>query len=90
MFNAKQTQNIITNYIQTIGDIQQKPPGVEDALDPLLKRDISEAGVPDFSQLPGNIHNENILSDLETSTSIENLSLQEKRILAQNLLQKKI
>jgi acyl-CoA synthetase (AMP-forming)/AMP-acid ligase II/alkylation response protein AidB-like acyl-CoA dehydrogenase len=89
ILKAQPIHDVITNYVQAIGDLEQRPPGVEDTLDPLLRRDISKEGFPDFSHLPGNINLENFASDTEIAPQVANLSLEEKRALTKKLLLQK-
>ncbi|WP_013334493.1 AMP-binding protein [Gloeothece verrucosa] len=90
MLNTQQTQDLIDHYAESIGDLEQRPPGIEDKLDPLLRRDISNSGFPDFSHLPGNVNLEKLVSETpaEATPKLEDLSLEQKRALIQKLLVK--
>ncbi len=50
-----ETTQAIDGYIEAIGDLEQRPPGVEEAIDPLLRRNPVGGGFPDWSHLPGNV-----------------------------------
>ena len=43
MLTAQEAAEIITGYVETIGDVEQELPGEEDVLDPLLRRDPGAA-----------------------------------------------
>jgi len=47
------TSDPISGYSQAIGDLEQSPPGIEGAIDPLLRRDPQRNGFAAFHTLPG-------------------------------------
>jgi hypothetical protein len=53
----------IAGYSESIGDVEQAPPGVEEAVDPLLRRDPTGGGFPDLTHLPGNVDAEGLVRE---------------------------
>jgi alkylation response protein AidB-like acyl-CoA dehydrogenase len=53
LLGASESTSVITGYFDAIGDIEQMPPGIDDAIDPLLLRDPDRAHFPSFAHLPG-------------------------------------
>jgi hypothetical protein len=86
----QQVQSQIRDYIGAIGDLEQRPPGSEDKLDPYLKKDPNGGGFPDYSHLPGNINPATIAQgEKEAPKAAETLSLEAKKQLLQKLLAQK-
>ena len=81
MLKTEQTEKTVNDYISSIGDVEQRPPGIEDGLDTLLRKDpVSNKNYFDLSHLPGHVKLENL------APKKEELSLEEKRALAKKLL----
>jgi hypothetical protein len=84
LVGAAETIELIGGYRDAIGDLEQAPPGVEEAIDPLLRRNPLGGGFPKLSHLPGNVNPEQFLdgpahsakSDTATSTLKRNLAEQ--------------
>jgi alkylation response protein AidB-like acyl-CoA dehydrogenase len=88
------TSQAINGYIEAIGDLEQGPPGVEEAIDPLLRRNPKGGGFPDLSHLPGNVIPEELVerpSPVSAPNSdVDALTALEKRRLAAELLRRKV
>jgi hypothetical protein len=93
LLEAGETTQTIDGYKEAIGDLEQGPPGVEEAIDPLLRKNPVGGGFPNLSHLPGNVNPEELVlgpspipgpdSDVDTLTALE------KRRLAAELLRRK-
>ncbi len=55
LLGAAEITGAIAGYAEAIGDIEQAPPGIEEAVDPLLRRDPIGGGFPKLTHLPGNV-----------------------------------
>ena len=64
LLGAGETTEAIAGYIEAIGDLEQAPPGVEEAIDPLLRRNPVGGGFPRLSHLPGNVNPEQLVEAL--------------------------
>jgi hypothetical protein len=94
LLSEVETTHAIDGYVDAIGDLEQGPPGVEEAIDPLLRRNPVGGGFPDLSRLPGNVIPEELVerpspvsapnSDFDALTALE------KRRLAAELLRRKV
>lgn len=51
--DTQRISDLVNTYADDIGDIEQAPPGVEEDIDPLLRRSIGKGGFAPFSHLPG-------------------------------------
>ena len=76
----------IAAYAGDIGALEQAPPGVEEQLDPLLRRTPGAGGYPGFDHLPGNAHAAPKVAEVATKKS----PVDEKRALAAALLRKRM
>jgi alkylation response protein AidB-like acyl-CoA dehydrogenase len=81
---------LFTGYADAIGNLEQAPPGVDEALDPLLRRDPKRVGPPPFAHLPGNANGETSAPEPSQTPDLSGLSLDKKRRLAAQLLQKQL
>lgn len=75
---------MVAAYAGDIGDLEQAPPGVEEGLDPLLRRTIGAGGYPGFAHLPGNA------AGVPTPPPAAATSPDAKRALAAALLKKRL
>ena len=55
LMGAGELTAAIAGYSEAIGDVEQAPPGIEEAIDPLLRRDPIGGGFPKLTHLPGNV-----------------------------------
>ena len=74
----------VAGYVDAIGDLEPAPPGVEEAIDPLLRRDPTGGGFPALGHLPGNVVPGAIAHD--PAAEVEALTPEQKRRLAAQLL----
>ena len=89
LFDSSQLKSWINNYNQEIGNLEQRPPGCEDTLDPLLWKEENKYGFPDFSHLPGNINSERVTVKTDNISESAELSLEQKKALAKKLMAEK-
>jgi alkylation response protein AidB-like acyl-CoA dehydrogenase len=93
LLGTRETTEAIADYIGAIGDLEQAPPGVEEAIDPLLRRNPVAGGFPRLSHLPGNVNPENLVEipapAAAPPTEVEAMTLEQKRRLAAQLLNRK-
>ena len=61
LLGAEETTQAIDGYNEAIGDLEQGPPGVEEAIDPLLRKNPVGGGFPNLSHLPGNVNPEGLV-----------------------------
>jgi hypothetical protein len=80
----------IAGYSEAIGDIEQAPPGIEEAVDPLLRRDPIGGGFPKLTHLPGNVDAEGLVRKPAPAIEGEALTPEQKRRLAAQLLRRRI
>jgi alkylation response protein AidB-like acyl-CoA dehydrogenase len=85
---AAETIRTIADYAETIGDLEQAPPGVEEAIDPLLRRDPVGGGFPSMAHLPGNVDAAALVEKAAPVAEIETLTPEQKRRLAAQLLRR--
>ena len=90
LIDPKIATDLITNYATAIGDLEQAPPGVEQAIDPLLQRSPNQGGFAPFTHLPGAATGE--VSATKSGRPLETtpLSADQKRQLAAALLTKRL
>jgi hypothetical protein len=86
---------VIAGYAEAIGDIEQAPPGIEETVDPLLRRDPVGGGFPKLTHLPGNVDAEALVRKPATpapapAAEVEALTAEQKRRLAAQLLRRKV
>ena len=79
----------IAGYAEAIGDLEQAPPGIEEAIDPLLRRDPVGGGFPKLSHLPGNVDAEALASVPAPAVEGEASTPEQKRRLAAQLLRRR-
>jgi alkylation response protein AidB-like acyl-CoA dehydrogenase len=93
LLGAAETTQAIEAYAETIGDLEQAPPGVEEAIDPLLRRDPVGGGFPKLSHLPGNVNPEELVKRPVPAPAagfpVETMTAEQKRKLAAQLLSRK-
>jgi alkylation response protein AidB-like acyl-CoA dehydrogenase len=82
--------DLITDYGTAIGDLEQAPAGIEEAIDPLLQRSPNRGGFAPFAHLPGTATGEVRSSKPTPALETKSLSLEEKRQLAAALLKKRL
>jgi len=82
--------DLITDFGTAIGDLEQAPPGVEEAIDPLLQRSPNRVGFAPFVHLPGIASGEVRPSKPTPALETTSLSPEEKRKLAAALLKKRV
>ena len=85
LLGAAETTEAINGYIEAIGDLEQAPPGVEEAIDPLLRRNPVGGGFPKMSHLPGNVDPEQLLerpAHTCSESEVETMTAEQKRELA--------
>lgn len=80
--------DLVGDYANTIGDLEQAPSGIEEAIDPLLQRDPGPSGGARFAHLPG-------LDTVQPpgpspSRKISELSTAEKRLVTATLLKERL
>ena len=80
---------MIAGYAEAIGDVEQAPPGVEEAVDPLLRRDPIGGGFPKLTHLPGNVDAEGLVRLPDQAAEVEALTAEQKRRLAAQLLRQR-
>ena len=92
--SATETTEAIDLYKEAIGDLEQGPPGVEEAIDPLLRKNPVGGGFPNMSHLPGNVHPEDLVLSPSLipapKSEVDTLTVEEKRRLATELLRQKV
>lgn len=88
MLDPIETASLVRSYADAIGDLEPAPPGVEEAIDPLLRRDPQGGGPRRFDHLPGNARVEPAARPTPGSPAVEvdRLSPGQKRQLAARLL----
>lgn len=84
--DVNRVDETIAAYAGDIGDLEQAPPGVEEGLDPLLRRTPGAVRYSGFDHLPGNAHGAPKAADVATNES----SVDAKRMLAASLLKKRM
>jgi alkylation response protein AidB-like acyl-CoA dehydrogenase len=82
--------DLVTGYGVDIGDLEPAPPGVEEAIDPLLQREPTQGGFAPFKQLPGSASGEVHMPNPAPAVEPKTLSSSEKRRLAEALLKKRL
>jgi len=90
LLGANESHDLIATYTDSIGDLEQHPPGVDEAIDPLLRRDPSWNGRPAFPQLPGEVSVHRSSDHGDRAAALEHMSVETKRRLAAELLQRKL
>ncbi len=94
LLGAGEMVRTIADYAESIGDLEQGPPGVEEAIDPLLRRNPVSGGFPNLSHLPGNVNPEELVEKARPvpvpNSGIDALSAEQKRRLAAELLRRKV
>jgi alkylation response protein AidB-like acyl-CoA dehydrogenase len=89
LMGAGELAAAIAGYSETIGDIEQAPPGIEEAVDPLLRRDPIGGGFPKLTHLPGNVDAEALARDPAPAPEVEASTPEQKRRLAAQLLRRR-
>jgi alkylation response protein AidB-like acyl-CoA dehydrogenase len=89
MMDAKAITAVIAGYAGAIGDVEQAPPGIEEAIDPLLRRDPVGGGFPDLTHLPGNVDAAALARKPAPAAEAESLTPEQKRRLAAQLLRRR-
>jgi alkylation response protein AidB-like acyl-CoA dehydrogenase len=89
LMGAGELTRVIAGYSGAIGDIEQAPPGIEEALDPLLRRDPIGGGFPKLTHLPGNVDAGALPRDPAPALEGEAATPEQKRRLAAQLLRRK-
>ena len=83
LLTEDETTQAIDGYIDAIGDLEQRPPGVEEAIDPLLRRNTVGGGFPDWSHLPGNVKPDQLVASAGPNSApnleVNSLTVLEKR-----------
>jgi alkylation response protein AidB-like acyl-CoA dehydrogenase len=79
----------VAGYAGSIGDLEPAAPGVEEAIDPLLRRDPTGGGFPDLSHLPGNVDAAGLPREPAVGDPVRALTPEQKRRLAAQLLRRK-
>ena len=86
MMGAKAIADVVTGYAGAIGDVEQAPPGIEEVIDPLLRRDPVGGGYPRLTHLPGNVDPAALVRE---PAPAESLTAEQKRRLAAQLLRRR-
>jgi alkylation response protein AidB-like acyl-CoA dehydrogenase len=89
LLSAETITHVVAGYRDAIGDIEQAPPGVEEAIDPLLRRDPIGGGFPKLTHLPGNVDATRLDAKLREPIEREALTSEQKRTLAAQLLRRR-
>jgi alkylation response protein AidB-like acyl-CoA dehydrogenase len=83
IIGADEAAAMIAGFDAAIGDLEQAPPGIEDAIDPLLQRTPKPHGLTPFAYIPGSAEAPKPRPDIAA------LSPDQKRALAVELLKKR-
>ncbi len=83
MIGADEAAEMIAGFDAAIGDLEQAPPGIEEAIDPLLQRTPKPHGLTPFAHIPGSAEAP------KPRPEIAALSPAQKRALAAELLKKR-
>lgn len=90
---ARAILEVVAGYSAAIGDIEQAPPGIEEAIDPLLRRDPTGGGFPSMGHLPGNVDPAELPPDpIATAGAvgeIASLTTEQRKRLADRLLRRR-
>jgi hypothetical protein len=90
LIDPRVATDVITNYSVAIGDLEQAPPGVEEAIDPLLVRSPDRGGYAPDRHLPGIAMGLAPETKIDRSQDTASLSAEQKRQLAAALLTKRL
>lgn len=82
--------DVITDYAMAIGDLEQAPPGIEEAIDPLLQRSPNRGGFAPFAHLPGSATGEVRETKSARFLATDALPADQKRQVAAALLTKRL
>lgn len=82
--------DLVTGYVDAIGDLEQASAGIEDALDPLLRRHPDHGGPDRRAQLPGSAAHSVPAPRPGPSLKVSELSTAEKRQITATLLKERL
>jgi alkylation response protein AidB-like acyl-CoA dehydrogenase len=82
--------DMVAGFANAIGDLEQVPPGIEESLDPLLRRSVNGAGFAPFAHLPGNATGEVRPPAHIPAGGTDSLLPEQRRRLAAALLKKQL
>jgi alkylation response protein AidB-like acyl-CoA dehydrogenase len=87
--DARAIRAAVAGFATEIGDLEQAPPGVERAVDPMLSRDGDAAGPPGFDHLPGNARPDDAAPDAAPPAA-DLVEAEEKRRRVAALLKRRL
>lgn len=90
LIDSRTATRLITGYTRDIGDLEQAPPGIEEAIDPMLQRTPNRGGFAPFAHLPGTANGETTAPAASPPADTPPLSPDEKRRMAAALLKKRL
>lgn len=90
LINPQVATDMITSFGAAIGDLEQAPAGIEEAIDPLLQRSPNHDVSAPFADLPGSAMSEVRSSNLVPPIDATSLSPEQKRQLAAALLTRRL
>ncbi len=88
LLGVTETTQVINGYRHAIGDLEPAPPGVEEQIDPLLRRNPVQGGFPKMSHLPGNVDLEESPSKPAQPCAIEEATAAQNRKLAELMVRR--
>ena len=88
LLGSEAITTVIAGYSEAIGDIEQVPPGVEESIDPLLRRQPDGEGFPKLTHLPGNVNPAGLIHKSPPAAERKAITSEQKRRLAAQLLRR--